>query len=180
MRPDTGTLTRLTSHPAEEGEARWSRDGRWIYFGSNKTGRFEIWRMPGGGGPPFQVTRQGGLSAIESSDGFLYYAKDAGTPSSIWRVPVNGGAEVLVAEGLSNSLNFAVGERGLYFVAVNETPNRTSIDLLDLRTRQRSTLVRLDQPYWHGGMTLALDEHSLVYAMVDSAGSNLMLVENFR
>ena len=98
---------------------------------------------------------------------------------SIWRVPVDGGAEVPVVDGLSYNLNFAVGARGLYFVALNDTPDRPSVDFFDFSTRQRSTLVRLDKPFWFG-MTLSPDERSLVFPLVDSAGSNLMLVDKFR
>jgi Tol biopolymer transport system component/DNA-binding winged helix-turn-helix (wHTH) protein len=179
LRPDTGQLTQLTDDPGTEGEARWSRDGRWIYFGSDRTGRLEVWRMPAAGGAASQITRQGGLRAIESRDGFLYYSKDASTPTSIWRVPVEGGAEEPVVDRLSYSLNFAMGERGLYFVAVGDTPDRPSVDFLDFRTRQRSTLARLDKRFWFG-ITLSPDERSLVFPLVDSAGSNLMLVDRFR
>jgi len=179
LQPDSGKVTQLTNDPAYEGEARWSRDGRWIYFGSNRTGRDEVWRMPAAGGSPTQITRQGGIAAIESRDGFLYYAKLSRSPSSIWRVPVDGGAEVPVVEGLSYSLNFAVGGRGLYFVALNDTSNRASVDFLDFRTRQRSMLAHLDKPFWFG-VTVSPDERSLVFSVVESAGSNLMLVDRFQ
>jgi len=179
LQPDTGKVTQLTNDPAYEGEARWSRDGRWIYFGSNRTGRDEVWRMPAAGGSPTQITRQGGIAAIESRDGFLYYAKFSRSPSSIWRVPVDGGAEVPVVEGLSYSLNFAVGERWLYFVALNDTSNKASVDFLDFRTRQRSMLAHLDKPFWFG-VTVSPDERSLVFSVVESAGSNLMLVDRFQ
>ena len=135
--------------------------------------------MPASGGPAIQITRGGGIVAIEFRDGFLYYAKQPVTPTSIWRIPIGGGAEVRVVDGLSYSLNFAVGQRGLYFVALNDTTSKASIDFFDFRTRQRSTLVHLDKPSWVG-MTLSPDERSLVFSMVDSAGSNLMLVDRFR
>jgi hypothetical protein len=67
----------------------------------------------------------------------------------------------------------------LYFVALDDTRSKASIDFLDVRTRQRATLVRLDKPFWYG-MTLSPDERSLVFSMVDSAGSNLMVVDKFR
>lgn len=179
LQPDNGKLTQLTDHPADEGEARWSRDGRWIYFESDRTGRDEVWKMPAAGGAAAQITRQGGTAATESGDGFLYYANVATSPSSIWRVPLAGGAEVPVVDGLSYSLNFAVSKRGLYFMAVNDTADRASIDFLDFRTGQRSTLVRLDKPFWFG-LTLSPNERSLVFSLVDSGGSNLMLVDGFR
>ena len=34
--------------------------------------------MPAAGGAPAQITRQGGTAAVESGDGFLYYAKRQG------------------------------------------------------------------------------------------------------
>jgi eukaryotic-like serine/threonine-protein kinase len=77
--------------------------------------------MPAAGGASTQITRQGGTAVVESKDGFLYYAKESRSPTSIWRVPVNGGAEVHVVDGLSYSINFAVGERALYFIAVGDT-----------------------------------------------------------
>ena len=135
--------------------------------------------MPATGGAASQLTRHGGLSAIESRDGFLYYSKDASSPTSIWRVPLDGGAEVRVVDGLSYSLNFAVGARGLYFVALNATPERPSVDFFDFSTRQRSTLVRLDKAFWFG-ITLSPDERSLVFPLVDTSGSNLVLVDRFR
>jgi Tol biopolymer transport system component len=176
---DSGKLTRLTDDPAGDGEARWSRNGLWIYFMSNRTGRAEVWRMPASGGAPTQITLQGGTAAIESDDGFLYYAKHPRSPSSIWRVPVAGGAEVPVVDGLNYSLDFAVSKRGLYFAALKDTPNKVSIDFLDFKTGLRSTLVHLDKPFWIG-MTLSPDERSLVFSLVESEGSNLMLVDRFR
>ena len=53
------------------------------------------------------------------------------------------------------------------------------MDYFDFATGKRSTLVRLDKPFWFG-MTLSPDERSLVFPLVDSAGSNLMLVDRFQ
>jgi hypothetical protein len=103
----------------------------------------------------------------------------AASPSAIWRVPIDGGTEVPVVEGLSYSLNFAVSARGLYFVALNDATDEASIEFLDLGTQKRSTLVRLDKAFWFG-MALSPDERSLVLPLVDSAGSNLMLVDRFQ
>ena len=78
--------------------------------------------------------------ALESPDGrWLYYAKDYGSPSSIWRVTIGGGDERLVVDGLSYSLNFVVANRGLYFVAAGDAPEKTSLDFFDDRTGKRST-----------------------------------------
>jgi Tol biopolymer transport system component len=137
--------------------------------------------MPANGGVPTRVTWHGGIAATESRDGFLYYSKDADArlPTSIWRVPVNGGAEEHVVDGLSYSLNFAVAERGIYFVASAEASDKSSIDFFDFATSRRTTLVHFDKPFWWG-MSLSPDEKSLLFPVVDRAGSDLMLVDSLR
>ena len=180
LRPDSGDLRRITDDPAEEIEPRWSRDGRTIYFGSNRTGRFEVWKMPAAGGASVRITQGGGMTATESPDGrFLYYAKHDAQPTAIWRVPVSGGEERPVVDGVSYPLNFVVAERGLYFVAVGDAPHKTSIDFFDYTTGKRTTLLALGKQYWWG-MALSPDQRSLLYSVIDTAGSNLMLVDRFQ
>ena len=57
----------------------WSRDGRWIYFASNRDGSWQVWKVPSSGekaGSARQVTRGGGFAAIESTDGrHVYFTK---------------------------------------------------------------------------------------------------------
>jgi hypothetical protein len=130
--------------------------------------------------------------AMESPDRrFVYYAKHWISPTSIWRVPVDGGEETLVVDGVSNSLNFVVADRGLYFLAVAEsTPRppaavfhratqRTSIDFFEYATGKRTTLFEVGKQAWVG-MALSPDQRSLLYSVIDSAGGDLMLVDNFR
>jgi Tol biopolymer transport system component/DNA-binding winged helix-turn-helix (wHTH) protein len=179
IRPDGSGLLQITNDPASENEPRWSRDGHTIYFGSNRTGRSEVWKMPAAGGPAVQLTKQGGTTATESPDGqFLYYAKSDDSPSAIWRVPVGGGEEKPIVEGLSYSLNFVVADKGLYFLAIGDAPKTTSIDFFEFATGKRTTVLELGKEHWWG-MALSPDQHSLLYSVVDSAGSNLMLVDRF-
>jgi Tol biopolymer transport system component/DNA-binding winged helix-turn-helix (wHTH) protein len=179
LSPDSGEVSRITNDPAEDVEPRWSRDGRTIYFGSNRTGRQEVWKMPAEGGRPERITKHGGLTATESRDGFLYYAKDDRSPTAIWRVPVGGGEEQPVVEGLSYSLNFVVADRGIYFLALGDAPPKTSIDFFEFATGRRTTLLTLGKEWWFG-MALSTDQKSLLYSVIDNAGSNLMLVDKVR
>ena len=41
-----GPPRRLASTPYYESLPSWSRDGRFVYFSSNRSGRFEVWRVP--------------------------------------------------------------------------------------------------------------------------------------
>ena len=93
--PEQARSVRLTTDPAEELEANWSRDGQSIYFGSNRSGRFEIWKMRRDGSGATQVTKNGGQTAQESPDRrSLYYAKN-GSPTTIWRLSLDVGPEVV-------------------------------------------------------------------------------------
>ena len=176
----TRSVKRVTDDPSDEYEPRWSRDGNWIYFVSTRGARPEVWKIPSGGGPAVQVTRQGGLAAFESPDGrWLYYAKDLSRPTSIWRVPVEGGEETKVLDGLSYSFNFAVSDKGIYFLAVRGKPPVSSIEFFDLGTRKTTLLHTLDRPFWFG-FALAPDERSVLFSKIDSSGSDLMLAENLR
>jgi len=60
---------------------------------SNRTGRYEPWKVPSGGGAAVQVTHNGGLSAFLSKDATtIYYTKHDGE-SPLWVMPVAGGPE---------------------------------------------------------------------------------------
>ena len=50
----------------------WSRNGKWIYFASNRTGVYQVWRVPAEGGEAVQLTTLGGGLAFESFDGSLF------------------------------------------------------------------------------------------------------------
>lgn len=82
----SGDVRQLTTHPAVDSFPRWSRDGRSLYFTSDRSGRFEIWKMAADGSSQVQITRNGGYVGQESLDGkYLYFGKyDA---AGIWRWP---------------------------------------------------------------------------------------------
>jgi Tol biopolymer transport system component/DNA-binding winged helix-turn-helix (wHTH) protein len=70
-----GPPKRLTTDPSDEKTPSYSHDGRWIYFSSIRSGRWEIWKMPAEGGEAAQVTHsEGSYMPMESPDGkTLYY-----------------------------------------------------------------------------------------------------------
>jgi Tol biopolymer transport system component len=47
----------MTTEPSEEFVPSFSRDGRWIYFCSNRSSPVQIWKMPAEGGSAVQVTK---------------------------------------------------------------------------------------------------------------------------
>lgn len=51
-----GEAVQLTYSPHEDRHPRWSPDGRWLVFESNRDGSFQIWIMPVRGGEPRKLT----------------------------------------------------------------------------------------------------------------------------
>jgi tol-pal system beta propeller repeat protein TolB len=171
---DGGTPRRMTNHPANDTVPSWSRDGRWIYFQSDRSGRSQIWKMPVGGGQAVQVTRSGGVVALESPDGkYIYYVKGPGPPR-LFRMPVEGGEEKRVLPGVVYWAGFGVTAKGVYFM-----PDRRTIQLLDTATGKVSTLATLDKPT-NWGICVSPDDAYVVWGQVDRNTQDLMLVENFR
>jgi Tol biopolymer transport system component/DNA-binding winged helix-turn-helix (wHTH) protein len=124
---------------------RWSRDGRSMYFTSNRSGEWQIWKIDLASGQKTRITDQGGISAFESYDGStLYYAKrECG---GIFRRPLSGGPEVRVTDRLHvrHWGAFAVTENGIYFLDTEATP-RPTIFYFDLRTGRSIPVLPMDR-----------------------------------
>jgi hypothetical protein len=110
---------------------------------------------------------------MESPDGrYIYYLNKSN--SALWRVPVGGGEEAQLAE-LGPDAEFTLGKRGAYFV---ESIYANTLKLMDYGTRSIKVIGTLPGPMIHG-LSVSPDEHWLLYAKSDSAGSQLRLVEKF-
>ncbi len=129
----------LTDHPSNEVYPSFSADGRWVYFGSDRTGSMEIWKQPVGGGEARQVTTQGGLMALEAPDGTaLYYTKE-GVPG-VWKKE-DAAQEQLVQPAVDLSMlgRWWPSPEGL--VALVEQPfERTTHHLIVTNARKTDTL----------------------------------------
>jgi eukaryotic-like serine/threonine-protein kinase len=169
----------------------WSGDGRWIYFASNRIGegppeqrhQGQIWKMPADGGPPIQVTRNGGFVAVESPDGSQVYYSKIDAPG-IWSVPVNGGEERKVHDLPLTDYwgSWDIGRQGLYLVNPEAKP-RPAIELFNLATRRLTRVAELDRPPIRSqpALSVARDERSMLYnSQQDQSGSDIVMVEGFR
>jgi len=149
---DGGPPQPMTRESSAETQPSWSRDGRWIYFMSNRSGEKQIWKIPTRGGEASQVTRNGGFQALESADGYLYYAKRQ-SGRGLWRVPVNGGAETPVSDVVWHNL-WAISDESIYYLDVtNEVPQVFAISRpiavrrIDLKTQKVTTITTIDAQF---------------------------------
>jgi Tol biopolymer transport system component len=183
-----GNPRRLTTDPSTEIEPAWSRDGQWIYFVSNRTGRGEVWKMPAAGGPAVQLTNAGATNPVEAADSrSVYVIKGAAqrlrrSEPGLWQVPTEGGEETRVLAANVDPGNWAVMAGGIYYLTRQPGQSLYTVEFFDFATRQTAQITTLDGPrgtFLISGLTVAPDEHSILYAQRDKLDYDLMLVENF-
>ena len=174
-----GTPRRLMGSNGQDGVVSFSRDGKWIYFSSNRTGELQIWRMPAEGGEAVQWTRRGGRVARESVDGrHLYFAKPVPDGYSLWRMPAAGGEETLVLESVL-AFSFDVTKGGVYYV------DRPGLDGLCPMyfyafANGRSTQLAASSLPGANGLSVSPDGLTLIRGQTTETSADLMVMENFR
>ena len=130
----------------------FSRDGRWIYFGSDRLGDMQVWRIPVNGGVAEQVTKNGGFAALESNDGYLYYTKSPRAGPEICRKAVNGGDENCTLPHVRPRTwsSWAVTRNGILF-AEDMPGGMAALSVYEPTKRQVRDLVWLPSPpVWMG------------------------------
>jgi Tol biopolymer transport system component/DNA-binding winged helix-turn-helix (wHTH) protein len=179
-----GEMRLLTADDFENRCPSWSRDGKWIYFASRRTGRFEVWKAPAAGGTAVQITRSGGHAALEAPDGkHLFYAKTALAYPEIWQASVNGGAEKLLSRDVRPPMwaTWDVVDTGASGGIIFAQPSGSGapvVSMFDLATRRVKTVGQLGVvPFWLGA---ARDGRKVVFDQPGWRQSQIMLVENFR
>jgi len=173
---DGGAAQQLTESQADDYRPVWSPDGRWIYFTSNRSGRFEIWRVPAEGGDPTQVTDRGGFAPRFSPDGrTLYYLRQEDRGPLLAR-PVAGAEERRAVDAVSRT-EYVVREDGIYYFT--DVGGRTSsLRFLDLATGRSRELAVVDHA--GAGLTVSPDGKTVLYGVRKPPNADLMLIENFR
>jgi eukaryotic-like serine/threonine-protein kinase len=171
-----GVPKRLTTDPSDDTSPSYSRDGRWIYFASARSGQFEVWKMPAEGGDAVKITSIGGSVPFESSDGKTLYFVALSKGRGIWKMSVQGGEAVQVT-GPINQVAYAVGAEGIFYSPAPDSGQKGSIRFISFSNGQSRTVVVMDRPIGHA-MCLSPDQRFLLFAPPDQTGSDLMLIED--
>lgn len=157
----------------------WSVHGKFLFFGSNRSGSWQIWKVPvDGSRAPRQITSSGGLVALESGDGrSIYYTKYM-TPG-LWCQQLVGSRKSKIFDGPPAGYPefWALSKDGIY--ALSTTGQMYEISHIDLRTKRARTLDLLKYSPTVG-LTISPDGKELIYSGLISASNHLTLVENFR
>ncbi|MEA2538787.1 MAG: hypothetical protein QOH35_153 [Acidobacteriaceae bacterium] len=159
----------------------WSRDGAAIYFASNRTGAWQVWRRKLATGEETQITRHGGFAAFESYDGkAVYYSRFDG--GGIWSMPLSGGEEHQVTHALHRGYwgDFAVTEKGIYLLDSDAIPKPT-IKFYNFQSRLLTPVFQLaDDPVpWEANLAASRDGRTVLFAQGIQHNS-ITMAENFQ
>ena len=177
VEPDGGPRRQLTSGDENDRMPSWSRDGKWIYFASDRSGGEQIWKMPADGPETdaVQLTNGGGFSALEAFDGeTLYYTKS--DERGLWML--RDGIESRLIDASIGFADYAVTPTGIYY-------GRKDIGSGDAIYRYRfsdGTTEEVFRPAKRLGIGLDVspDGRYLVYTQFDREESDLLLLEGLR
>lgn len=171
-----GKPRRVTSEGFRDIRPSYSRDGRWIYFASNRAGGpLEVWKVAPRGGPPQRLTHNTGSEPFESPDGaLLYYYNDQG----LWSMPVAGGDPKLVLPE-AGRYRYALAGSSIYY-----SPDVHSLWVLRTATGRKFEYVRFAGAVvdtQEGTLfTVSADERTILFVQTDQQESDLKLVDNFK
>jgi Tol biopolymer transport system component/DNA-binding winged helix-turn-helix (wHTH) protein len=168
----------ITSGNCNDVVPGWSADGRWIYFGSNRSGSWQIWKVAvDGSHPPQQVTTNGGIISMASPDGrWLYFSKYA--VPGIWRQPLSGGPEHELFDGPQPDLqnDWTVFRDTVY--ALSSRDGQFTLDRMNPETGQ-TRIVSVFNGEPTQGLSISPDGKVVIFGGLISASSHLTLVDNF-
>jgi Tol biopolymer transport system component len=178
IRVSGGKPDRLTSDSAQDGSPMWSRDGMWIYFSSNRTGRREVWKVSAEAGKAVQVTRSGGETPCESPDGRSIYYTKGGAPPGLWEMPVSGGGESQVLPSIGD--DYCLVSEGIYFVPEPGADGKYCIQFLSFATGKVRTVAPISGSPISDRLSVSPDGRFILHSLEDEVRIDLMLIENFR
>jgi dipeptidyl aminopeptidase/acylaminoacyl peptidase len=177
-----GQPSRITASPADDAVPSFSRDGKWIYFGSDRSGRFEVWRVPSRGGEAVQITSNGGFVAFEAPDGkTLYYTKGgyAGLgPYPLFARPIAGGPERQVLDAVM-ARSFVPVEDGIYHIGKAAADRTYPLQFFDFAAGRSRVITRIEL-IPSQSISVAPDRRTVLFSVSKPSNDDLILIENFR
>jgi dipeptidyl aminopeptidase/acylaminoacyl peptidase len=188
-----GAPTRLTNSPSEYLVPRWSSEGRWIYFSSNRSEEWEAWRTLAAPDSHRvqQVTSGGAVAAQDSrTDSTLYYVRP--DTLGIWTVSLDTARFPLHTKSDSTTLpinvirrfdprdrqHWWVGKNGIHFIY--RQPTEATLAYFDFSSNRVLPLYQFS--HWTLVQDFATDPGGewFAYTHVDRRNSDVMLLKNFR
>ncbi len=174
-----GRVRQLTQEPSNEVLPSFGRDGKYVYFSSDRTGAWQVWRQSLNGGAAQQITRNRGFASQESPDRrWIYYSKP--DTDGLFRAPLDGGEETCVLRSLPAAFWGAwapAGEKILYFAppGSERSGDSTELRMLDPSSGKTwaVTTTKFPPVRWDGALAVSPDEHYALVALLEREGSEI-------
>jgi TolB protein len=150
----SGSRRRISNSNSIDTEPRYSTDGKWIYFTSDRGGSPQIYRMPSSGGEPQRVTFKGSynVSPRPSPDGrvLAYVTREAGKFQVALLDLSNQQVQVITDSDRDESPSFAPNGRMILLATIRNGRGVLSAVSSDGRIRQNLPYAGGDvrEPAW--------------------------------
>jgi Tol biopolymer transport system component len=180
------TMRRFTPDDGvNEGAPVFSRDGKHLYFASNRSGKGNYYRQRIVDGQPVgeavQLTTSGALDGFETPDGNWFVVGRGRANYGLLAVPVEGGPERPYHDRAGYWRSWGINSLGLYYITKENTPRQTAV--LEPFGRKLSVpLFQIErEPLWYQpGLSMSEDGRLVAFAQRDHVINELLMVENFR
>ena len=175
-----GPMRQMTQAEANDRMPNWSRDGKWIYFSSDRSGVNQIWKMPADGqeSDAVQVTTDGGFFATESFDSsILYYTRS--DEKGLWRLPLDGGAEEKFVDALVEFADYGIARDGVYYAAAGAESPAGAIYFYRFDDETTTVVFRPEKRFGIG-LDVSPDGRYILYTRFDREESDLVLLEGLQ
>ena len=175
MDANGGHVRRMTTDAAEDQIPSWSRDGRWIYFTSNRRRKPEIWKVPAAGGDAVLVWPEEGWGNIESPDGQWLYFSAWG---KVWRLSLENRRKELVVDGNWSFTWFPVAD-GIYYTKESADKNGSILYFHDYKSNSIKTVAILQQKEIRC-LDFSPDRKTFLVHHGEISDYDIYVVENYR
>ncbi len=167
------TALPIEGRGSEEGRGSFSRDGRRLYFRSDRSGTKEIWRRGVESRTTAeQVTEGGGYEAFEDPSGkWVYYVREREKPG-LWRVAADGGKGEFV-DGDVWEGRWAVAEDGIY--VLHQAGPRMVVERMGWTGGVRTRVMEMEPGKTvEAGLAVSWDGKSIYWSQLDRMDADLM------
>jgi len=157
----------------------WSRDGKGLYFRTDRDGRPRIWRIELSAERSEPLLEFDALYAIDDETGAGFYVAEVGRPPALTHVNLRTRVRRQVFAGIASPTAIATSRQGVYFLTAPDPAGRSELRFLPRGTSDSIILRKLERPV-DSGLGVSEDGRVVVYSQVDQEESTLVLVEGVK
>lgn len=172
-----GMPVKVTENASQDSRPSWSADGKSLYFGSDRSGEWQIWQASLETGATEQITFGGGIAGWEGLDGQFYYLRSDTT--GIWTKSLEENVESFFLPADPSYVSLT--ETGLFYLAPPSRFMQLEVMKHDFEQGTSSLVKQIPvKPlhfYARWGFAVSPDTKWLFFSQVDQSESDLMLTE---